>query len=182
MTGQATSAGGGDRLRPVPGHAKGVVLLEVVFSLALFSMGAMVVLAGLNTALRTMQRVQLEAEAADLAVTMLSEVQMGQVPLVDDGPRAFEDEGLTDWTWQITTLPVQQQMGMELPAAKQVEIIIRKTGTPFVYRLTELVSEEPLGGTGTGTDGTAAGDGQGGSGDPGAATPGRSTPAPEGTP
>jgi hypothetical protein len=122
-------------------------------------MGALVVLGGLNTALRAIQRVEFQAEAADLAVTLLSEVQMGQIPVVDDGPKAYEEEGLTDWTWQVATLPVQQPLGVDLPAVRQVEIIIRKTGTDFAYRLTELINEEPLA---AGTDSTTTADGQAG--------------------
>jgi hypothetical protein len=177
MTGKATSAGGGRRLGLVrrdgaaplgprlfpassPPRPRGAVLLEVVLATALFFMGALVVMGGLNIALRSIQRVQFQAEAADLAVTLLSEVQMRQVPLVDDGPKPYEEDGLTDWTWQIATLPVQQPLGLDLPAAKQVEIIIRKKGTDFAYRLTELVDEEPP--PAAVQDGATVADGQGG--------------------
>ena len=130
-------------MRCAPGR-RGVVLLEVVLSLALFFMASLVVLAGLNAALRTAQRVQLTAEASDLAVSLLSEVHMGLVPPLDDGPNVYEDERLVDWTWEIATERVEETLALDLPELVRVEVIIRHAPSGYVYRIGELVTDEPL--------------------------------------
>jgi len=121
------------------------VLLEVVLALALFFGAALVVLAGLNSSLRTAQRVRLEAEAADLAVTLLSEIQMGLVPPDDDGPNEYEYEGLADWTWEIVTQPFEEGLiEVALPEFLHVEIVIRHLPSGYTYRLAQLMSSELL--------------------------------------
>ncbi len=132
----------------------GVVLLEVVLAMSLFFASAMVILAGLSSSLSGMQRVQLEARAQDLAVTALSEVQMGLVPLASDGPTEYEDAALAGWTRQIVVEPYQeQQLGLKLPAFQRVEVTIRYQPTGYATSLTILMPEEPpaVDGMGTGS-------------------------------
>jgi len=121
----------------------GVVLLEVVLAMSLFFASAMVILAGLSSSLRGMQRVQLEARAQDLVVTALSEVQMGLVPLNSDGPTEYEDPTLAGWTRQIAVEPYQeQQLGLELPAFQRVEVTVRYQPTGYATSLTILMPDE----------------------------------------
>ncbi|MCD6303774.1 MAG: hypothetical protein J7M21_02290 [Planctomycetes bacterium] len=122
-----------------------MVLLEVVLAMALFFMGSLVVLAGLNTALRTGRRIDLEAQAEDLAVTLLSEIQMGLVAVVDDGPNPYDDEALAGWSWQVATEPIEDTLGLDLPAQTLVEVIIRYDAEGYVYRLSEIMAEQPGG-------------------------------------
>jgi len=82
MIGRAHSTGRGAAGRGEPaagGWARrsGVVLLEVVLALSIFFCASLALLAATNIALRTARRVQLEAQAADLAISLLSEIQMG---------------------------------------------------------------------------------------------------------
>jgi len=123
---------------------RAVILLEVVLALALFFAGALVILAGLNSSLSGIQRVEMEAEAADLAVTLLSEVQMGVVQVVSDGPSGYEDPALADWTWQIAVEPYEeQQLGLELPEFQRVEVTIRHEPTGYATSLILLMADEP---------------------------------------
>lgn len=125
------------------GRAEGVILLEVVLALTLFFTGSLVVLAGLNASLRTAQRVQLEAQASDLAVTLVSEIQMGLYDPVDDGPYEYEEEALAGWTWEIDSEPFEEiSYEIELPEFFHVEIIIRYEPSNYVYRLTQLLPAE----------------------------------------
>lgn len=133
--------------RRATSRAAGVVLLEVVLSLALFFGAALVVLAGLSASLRTAQRVQVEAEAADLAVTLLSEIQMGLVPLVDDGPNDYEYEELAGWSWEITAERFDEVVTEPvLPEFFRVQIAVRHAPSGYTYRLTQLMSEELISG------------------------------------
>ena len=89
-----------------------------------------------------------------LAVTLLSELQMGQLALEDAGPEQYEDEHLADWTWEIVTRDVEDTWEFEdLEPMKQVEIIVSRPGRGFEYRLVHLFpadtgepveEEEPL--------------------------------------
>ena len=127
------------------GVPSGIVLLEVVFALTLFFSAALVVMAGLNSALRTAQRVQLEAQAADLAVTLLSEIQMGLVPPNNDGPITYEDEDFTDWSWEVVAETYEEDtLEVALPEFLHVEVVIRHEPSGYAYHLTELMTEELL--------------------------------------
>jgi len=115
---------------------RGAVLLEVVLALALFVSGALVVLAGLNSALRTARRVQFEARAADLAVTLLSEIQIGVATLENAGPTAYEEPELAGWSWQVATADEEQLT--DGPPFKRVQVVIRSPDG-FSCRLAQTV-------------------------------------------
>jgi type II secretory pathway pseudopilin PulG len=124
--------------------ARGAVLLEVVLALAIFGMGAVVILSGLQAALRMAQQVQFEAKAADLAVTVISEVQIGQISLQDAGPMTYEEASLAGWTWQVVTSAIDPMLA-EMPPFKQVEAVIRGPGGR-TYRLSQVVEYDSASG------------------------------------
>lgn len=132
---------------------RGVVLLEVVLAVALFFVTVTVLSAGLTQALAAAGRLRDQSMAADLAVTAQSELQMGLLELVAQGPDSLADEGpLSEWTREVLVEPVENIEGM-----LQVQVVITHTTT---NRLTRLVSwmpgqtepgEEELSGEETGT-------------------------------
>jgi type II secretory pathway pseudopilin PulG len=118
-------------------HARAVVLLEVLLSLTLFAGAAAVVLSGLQASIRSAGDVRLEAQAADLAVTLLSEVQMGQVAAADAGPEKYTDPSLVDWSWQIiTSVPDGEDSQTGL---KRAEIVISNDRGNYRFRLAHLL-------------------------------------------
>lgn len=127
-----------------PGARRGSVLLEVVLASSIFAMGAVVILSGLQAALRMAQQVQFEAKAADLAVTLLSDVQIGQVALADAGPTEYEDAALAGWTWQVVTTAVEPVL-TEMPPFKQVDAVIRGP-LGQTYRLSQVVEYDATSG------------------------------------
>ncbi len=152
MIGRAHSTGRGAAGRGEPaagGWARrsGVVLLEVVLALSIFFCASLALLAATNIALRTARRVQLEAQAADLAISLLSEIQMGQRVPADEGPEPYEDEALEGWTWETTIEPVEEDtlLGLDIPQFLRVEIIIRYEAEDYAYRLVELMTDEAPG-------------------------------------
>ena len=123
--------------RPVQAR-RGAALLEVVVALALFFGVAVAILGGLNTCVQSARDVRLQAQASDLAVTLLSEVQLGLVPVADAGPVTYEAP-LEDWTWEITAVPVDAVVtGLEV---SHIQIIIRNTPQAYVYRLHHLAPQ-----------------------------------------
>ncbi|MBL7140184.1 MAG: hypothetical protein ISS74_04675 [Planctomycetes bacterium] len=121
---------------------RGAVLLEVVLAVAVFVGMAMAVLGGLSTCLKSARHVGLEAQATDLAVTLLSELQLDLLPVEDAGPEVYEDETLQEWTWQVAVVPIMTELA-ELEV-NRVEITIRNTVYNYTYRLNYLLGVEPM--------------------------------------
>ena len=130
------------RLLHAPQRRAGVALLEVVLGLALFFGVAVAVLAGLSTCVRSARDMRLQAQAADLAITLLSEMQLGAVEIEDAGPMGYEDEALEDWSWEVTVTPIVGNL-TELELTR-VEIVIRNTPHDYTHRLYHLLSESPV--------------------------------------
>ena len=95
---------------------------------------------GVDSSVRAARHLRLDAQAADLAVTLLSEIQMGLVEPADAGPEGYE-EPLEDWTWEIVTSPLEEMPLDE--EVEQVEIIISHVGGRCTYRLVQLMAVEP---------------------------------------
>lgn len=130
-----------------PRRRRAIVLLEVVVALtAFFALGGIIV-GSMNSAATAASRVRQDARAADLAVTILSQIHAGMMELQSVGPE-YCDEPLEDWTWQIVTEPVSDSP--DAPEMTSVEVIVRDTRSDRVHRLTELVTPEArrLGGEG----------------------------------
>jgi hypothetical protein len=111
----------------------------VVLSVAIFVAVAAVGLMSLSACVRAVGRLQLEAEAADLAVTVLSEVQMGVLEATDTGPESF-DPPQDDWTWQIVIQELD--VARDVAPMRRVEVVIAHPGRGFVYRLAGLLPTE----------------------------------------
>jgi len=117
-----------------PGRA--VALLEVVLALALFFGIAVPLLGGLSACVSAVRQSRLDARAADLAVTLLSEMQIGLVPVVDGGPTPFEEPD-QDWTWQVVTAPVD--VVVEGASLVRVEVVVRRPDDGYAYRLYHML-------------------------------------------
>jgi len=127
-------------------RATGAVLLEVVVAMTLFFGAAVVVLVGLHGSVLAARNLRLETRAANLAVSLLSEIQMGQVEVADAGPEEYnseEDEELADWSWEIITEDVEEEVdvGVEIPL-KRVQIVITYRPREFTYRLVHLMPQD----------------------------------------
>ena len=124
--------------------ASGMVLLEVVLSTALFAMTATVVLVGLHSCFRSLVKMRLESEAADLAISKISEVHIGIIPPEDDGPNEYEeDETLVDWTWEIVTEEVELDIEIDIPPLIQVQVIITNVPSGYTYSTRFLTPAPP---------------------------------------
>ena len=124
--------------------AAGMVLLEVVLATALFSMTALVVLAGMQSCFRSVGRMRVEAQAADLAITKTTEVHVGLLPPEDDGPNEYEeDETLIDWTWEIITEELEIDLETDAPPMIRVQVIVTHTPSNYNYSTQFLVPTPP---------------------------------------
>lgn len=115
------------------------MLLEVVLALVLFVAAATVLTSGLSASLDQIERLRTQAHAADYAVSVLSELQMGLKTLAVSGPQAFVPPA-EGWTWEIVSTPIQSGFGLEEASAfKKIEVIIRHEEPPLVYRLVQVL-------------------------------------------
>jgi type II secretory pathway pseudopilin PulG len=119
------------------GVAAGAVLLEVVLALVLFVGAAAILTSGLSSSLDSVERLRLNTHAADLAISVQSELQMGIKSLAASGPQPFEAP-LESWTWEAVVTPVQTDTDEASPF-KRVEVIIRHEDPPLVYRLSQIL-------------------------------------------
>jgi len=135
---------------------RGAVLLEVVLALVLFVAAATIIGSALNTSANGVERLRLSVHAADLATSVLSELQIGSRNAGDGSPEPFAPPFDT-WMWQVTTLPVEEvtqpgssttgtagglQSGLSATDAGlvKVEVTVRDTESDFVYRLSQIMS------------------------------------------
>jgi hypothetical protein len=118
-------------LKEPPDPQGGAVLFEVVLALVLFAAAAAIIGGGFKAAIESLDRQRLQAHAADLAVSIMSELQMGLRSLADPGPQEF-DEPFAEWTWEITSTTIGET---DADAPTQVEIIIRREEPPITLRL-----------------------------------------------
>jgi hypothetical protein len=142
------------RLKPTPGGnvvargadsprgEAGAVLLEVILALALFVGAAAVLTSGLSSSLDGVERLRLNTHAADFAVSVLSELQMGITSLGVSGPQPFvpPEDG---WTWEVAATPVESGTEESSPF-QRIEVIIRHEDPPLVYRLNQVLRTDAL--------------------------------------
>ncbi len=119
---------------------KGAVLLEIVLAMTIFVFSAAVVQSGLVSCLRSLSTVRLQNRAVNLAVTKLSEIQMGLLDVAGTELTSFEeeDESLSEWEWQVTAEPVGEDA--DAPPMMLVTVTITNTSRRITYRLTEIMS------------------------------------------
>jgi type II secretory pathway pseudopilin PulG len=112
------------------------VLLEVVLALALFVGAATIISTGINASVQAVFRLRLETHAANLAISLISEMQMRARPITPGGPEAFEAP-FTNWNYRVE-LQQPESGGAESDALQAVEVIVSHAEEPIVYRLTQL--------------------------------------------
>lgn len=124
----------------------GAVLLEVVLALVLFVAAAAILTSALSSSLDGVERLRLETHAADLAVSVVSELQLGIKTLTGDTAQPFvpPQEG---WTWEAQPIPDQNRSD-ETNQFTRVEVIIRHDQPALVYRLSEVLRIAEAGASG----------------------------------
>ncbi|MBM3837741.1 MAG: hypothetical protein FJ398_07210 [Verrucomicrobia bacterium] len=119
------------------------MLLEVVLALSFFVLAATVITGGLNASVQETERLRLNVHASNLAISLLSELQMGIKPVESAGPEPFE-ASFQMWTWQIQVSPIDDASESGLPL-RNVEVIVRHDTRPIVRRLTQFIVPHPAG-------------------------------------
>lgn len=125
----------------VCGHrmlVRGAALLEVIIALALFVATAAVVTSALSSSLDSLDRQRLNTHAANLAASVLAELQLGIRSAGGTGPQMLEAP-YQDWTWEASIAPAETETG-EGGGLSRVEVVIRHKEKPVVRRLAQVLS------------------------------------------
>lgn len=122
----------------------GAILLEVVLALAIFAAAAGVIMGAVSSSYRALNRMKLENQAADLAATVMSEVQMGVIDAVAAGPNEFEDASLANWRWQVEVTEPDIAVGATTLGLKQVEVIITNSEQNYTRRVSQWIIDPEL--------------------------------------
>lgn len=129
--------------RQLRGARRGAILLEVVLSMAIFVFVATVIFNAMSSSLRRVERMRLENRAQDLAVSVLSEIQMGQTEVADAGPSPFDPDlypDLTDWEWQVALETVGD--GLDMPVTTELTVTVTYPPAGITARLTGFLSPD----------------------------------------
>lgn len=118
------------------GYRNASILLEVVLALALFVGAATVVTAGINASIQAVERVRLQTHAANLAISIMSELQMRARPLASAGPESFEAP-FQDWLYRVAASQADESAG-EGDSVRPVEVIVWNPHENVTHRLTQL--------------------------------------------
>lgn len=113
------------------------MLMEVLLALLLFVGAAAVITGGLSASLTSVERLRLSTHAANLAITVLSELQLGLRTTDLAGPEPFEPP-FEHWTWELVTTPASLDAEDDSPLTT-IEVIIRHDEPPLTHRLCQLV-------------------------------------------
>jgi hypothetical protein len=120
-------------------RSSGIVLLEVVLAMGLLVLASGVIVGSMGACTQAASRLKLRAHAADLAVTLASQVQMGVLKAASAEGK-FDEPGMSDWTWQMRVTASEQP---DWPL-EQVEFQVRHAPTGVMHRLVELLPVQPL--------------------------------------
>lgn len=124
--------------RPTPIHgSRGAALLEVLLALALFVAAAAVMTVALNASMASLDRQRLGTHAANLAASVLAEVQLGIRPLVSAARLPLESP-FQDWTLELAVTPTESGAG-EPTGLARVEVVVRHQFEPVVQRLAQVL-------------------------------------------
>ena len=115
----------------------GVVLFEVILALVLFSFAAIIIANSFSSSLRSVDRMRNDLDASNLAISTLSEIELGIKPIETSPPTEFE-EPFEKWTWQIETTKPNEDLDMGR-GLTLVEVIITNEDLGRETRIARMI-------------------------------------------
>ncbi|MFM8469252.1 MAG: hypothetical protein ACKODH_04685 [Limisphaerales bacterium] len=116
---------------------RGTALLEAILALALFVIAAAIVTSGMNSSTDNLDRQRRNTHAANLAATVLAEIQQGIRPLTEAGEQPFAAP-FEQWTAELAVSPTETETG-GTSGLLRVEVIIRHKESTIVRRLAQII-------------------------------------------
>jgi type II secretory pathway pseudopilin PulG len=113
----------------------GAVLLEVLLAVALFVAAAAIATASLNSSLRSLDRQRLQTHAAQIAASVLAEVQLGIRPSTAAAAQPL-DPPFQNWTWELVSDSGPTDFSESSPL-ERIEVVVRHRTESVVQRLAQ---------------------------------------------
>ncbi len=139
-----------DAGRPARRGSPGVVLLEVLLAVTIFTIAAAVVGSSVRSALETATDLRDDVHAVNLAVTVLARLNTGELELIAVPATPFDEDDPT-WTYEVAVEPITADEALQC-----VTVTVRQQEAlrPQLCRLTqwmlvrgdEQVGDEQVGG------------------------------------
>ena len=124
-------------LAPPSFARRGTALLEVILALALFVVAAAIVTSGMSASTDNLDRQRHHTHAANLAATVLAEIQLGIRPTSEAGEQPFAAP-FDKWTSELVVTPTETEAGTA-SGLLRVEVIIRHQESALVRRLAQII-------------------------------------------
>ena len=117
-------------------RTQGAILFETVLALGLFAAAAAIIIGGLNRSIASLDRQRLNAQATDLAISVLSELQLGIRNSNAAGPESFPYP-FEGFSWELQWAPFD---GPRVASLRRVEVKIEHGQSGAITRLMALLS------------------------------------------
>lgn len=117
---------------------RGAVLLEVVLALVLFVAAATVLSVAMSSSMEALDRQKRQLQAANLSISVFSELQMGIRSLASVGPEPFKAP-FSGWTWQLVSSPTEDELGQG-NGLTRVEVIVQHLESSTTYRSCQILA------------------------------------------
>ena len=127
----------GGSTRPAT-QQSGAVLLEVVLALVLFVAAATVLSVAMNSSMEALQRQKRQLQAANLSISVFSELQLGIRPVSSAGPETFKAP-FSGWTWQLALGATEDEVGQGTGLTR-VEVVLQHVDSATTYRSFQILS------------------------------------------
>lgn len=108
----------------------------MVLALALFIGAATVISAGISASVDAVHRVRLQTHAANLAISVMSEIKIGARPLASVGPENLEAP-FQEWLYRVD-INAGDAVASESSSTRAVEVVVWHTQENAVHRITQL--------------------------------------------
>ena len=118
----------------------GVVLFEIVLALVLFTLSVTIISSSYSASLRSIDRMRAELDGANLAISTLTEIQLGLKPMETTPPTEFEPP-FEKWSWQVEVTEPSEDLDMG-GGLSLIEVIIRSEKLEHESRLARMIRSQ----------------------------------------
>lgn len=129
-------------------HCEGGGLLEVLMALVLVVGAFSVITGGLQSAVDSVERMRNSVHGQNLAVSLLSQIQMGLVE-AEDVEGAYFEAPFEEWSYDIETEEMQAETigfysgsGPSIPEMLRVDVAIYRPDGRIIHRMSQFVFME----------------------------------------
>jgi len=115
----------------------GAVLFEVVLALVLFTFSVTIISSSFSASMRSVDRMRMELDEANLAISTLAEIELGLKPMESAPPTEFE-QPFEKWSWQVEVTEPSEDLDMG-GGLSLVEVIIQSEEFGRETRLARMI-------------------------------------------